>query len=307
MRKIIVGNRTKAPGYFDLIARWPAPGIKRAGFYRVGDRAAAYILCLEWRLANPDRKLIVIDMPLAHNEMLTIFPAVECSAEWMFSELADEIWLFDDHTEEIAKPDAEPLVDLQIWEWWYYFSQRKGYQFVHPTIRPPENALKRVEKLRKEWNLPFRYATIQPLFDAPYAVYRNRPPEYWEEVIAYNAPKIPLVVLGHPANYSKLSIHPQVYSGWARGLSVIESIAMVSGSTMHVGGETGTTIWASVMGVNTYGIYENVEYAPEDRIWLAEPLPFAGKVRVNKGMELSFTKADIFDWWEKLNDHQKIK
>lgn len=296
MKKVIYGNRTKNPAYLDLTGMFPATETK-LGFFRIGDRAAAHIRCLEWRKANPDRKLIVIDMPTGINDILNIFVAQECPAEWVFGDMVDEYWLMDAHDEPVVL-EGEAFMTEPIWEWWFYFNQREGFRGLKPTIRPTPAAQERVARLKEEWRLPDRYMTIQPLFDAPYALYRNRTPEFWEDLIAHVAPKIPVVVLGNPVNYSKIRTHPQAYSGWARGLSVMESIAMISGATLHVGGETGTTIWAAVMGVNTYGMYANVHY--DDVVWFAEPISFGGCIRMNKAYEDAPTLLDVEDWWSKL-------
>jgi hypothetical protein len=295
MKKIILTDRTENPAYYDLVARFPISE-ECAGFFRIGDRAAAYVQCLEWRLANPNSKLVIIDMPRAHNETLAIFVAEECPALWVFGELADEIWLIEDSEEMVPEPEGKPLYTMPIWEWWYYFNKREGFKTLRPTIRPPQKNLDTVRRLKDEWKLPERYATIQPLFDAPYATYRNQPPEFWEEIVAYLTPRMPLVILGNPANYSKMMPHPQVYSGWSRGLTVLDSIAMISQSSMHIGGETGTTIWSSLMGVNTYGIYAGVIY--EGDFWFTEPMCFGGMVRINNTLDAKLTAKDIESCWE---------
>lgn len=302
MKKIVLNTRTETPVYYDLVARFPI-NEECAGFFRIGDRAAAYIQCLEWRKQNPNGKLIVIDMPRAHNESLAFFVAEECPALWVFGEIADEIWLIDDYREIIHKPEADPLYTMLIWEWWYHFNKRKGYEDLKPTIRPPQRNMLAVRGLKDEWGLPDRYATIQPLFDAPYATYRNQPPEFWEEIITYLAPKIPLVVLGNPANVPKMITHHKAYSGWSRGLSVLDSIAMIAGSALHIGGETGTTIWSSVLGTDTYGIYAEVYY--EDEAWFAEPLCFHSNVRINKTLNAASSARDIEWWWHAKDSPQQ--
>ena len=74
---------------------------------------------------------------------------------------------------------------------------------------------------------------------------------------------------------------------------------MISGARMHIGGETGTTIWASVMGVNVYGMYACVRY--EDVAWFAEPVSFGGNVRMNKALDAPSTLEDVERWWKELS------
>lgn len=265
-----------------------------AGFFRIGDRAAAYIKLLEWRRDNPSRKLIILDMPDGHNETLSCLIARECSAEWVFGEIADEIWLVDKMDEMLPKPEAEGIYTQLIWEWWYYFNQRQGnLALMNPPIRPTDEAFQKVKELRNMWGLPERYVTIQPLFDAPYADYRNQPPAFWYEAAQEIAKEAPLVILGHSRNASLMPTPANAIPAWSLSLSVMESLALIHGSSMHVGGETGTTIWSGIFGVNTYGIYASVRY--ED-VWFAEPISFGGMVRINKTMDQALTARDAADW-----------
>ena len=293
MKRIVLNNRQKNPAYFDLIVQHPANGC--SGFFRIGDRAAAHICLLEWRQDNPERKLIILDMPDAHNETLSCLIARQCPAEWVFGDLADELWLVDQPNELLPKPDAEPLYTQRIWEWWYHFNKRS--RNIQPTIRPPVESLEKAKVLREKWNLPKRYATFQPLFDAPYAEYRNQPPEFWYEIANNISQEIPLVILGHPDVTKRMKTPVNAIAAWSESLNVLESMALIEGATMHVGGETGTTIWSSIFGTHTYAIYANVIY--ED-LWFVEPISFGGQVRINKTMDVGITTIDIREWWKNL-------
>lgn len=288
MQKIVLNNRVKNPAYFDLCGRFPEDGCE--GLFLVGDRATAYIFCLEWRQANPDRKLIIIDMPTGHHPLLSMkCIGKACPAAWMFQDIADEIWLLLGYDEPVEEPEGERLCRQKPWVWWHEFNFRQGNLHLTPTIKPPPAT----DWLKEEWQLPHRYATIQPLFDARYDTYRNQSPEFWEEIVAHIAPKIPLVVVGDPVNYSKMRTHPKAYSAWARGISVMESLSMIAGASMHIGGETGTTIWASIMGVNVYGVYSDVTYEN----WLADPLAFGGLVRIGRSLDVPSTCEAIEGFW----------
>lgn len=295
MKTIVCGSRTGEPAYFDLTGRFHTG--RQTGFFRIGDRAAGYVFCLEWRRKKPDRRLVVIDIPDGFNEHMHIFVGRECPAEWVFGDLADEVWLLDSHDEPIDPP-GEALLTVPIWEWWYHFNRRQGNVGLQTDVRPPAAAMQRVEALKAEWRLPPIYATLQPLCDAPYAFYRNRSPAFWEALIARLSPELPLVVIGHPPSFANISCHPYAYCAWTRGLNVLESLAMISGATMHVGGETGTTIWSSLMRVNTYGVYACVHY--EDSLWFAQPLDFGGQVRMNLGYDDDLTPDDVLGWWRYL-------
>lgn len=303
MKRVVLNTRTSNPAYLDLIVQHPVNNC--AGFFRIGDRAAAYIKLLEWRRDNPDRKLIILDMPDAHNDTLSCLVAKECPAEWVFGEIADELWLVDQHNEVLPKPDAECLYTQLIWAWWYYFNERRGNLHLQPTIQPTELSLKFARDFKSKWGLTEQYATIQPLFDAPYASYRNQPPEFWYEIVNAVSKEAPVVVLGHPRNAPLMATPPRVIPAWSMGLNVMESLALIHGSTMHVGGETGTTIWSSIFGVNTYGVYPSVSY--ED-VWLAEPISFGGSmIRINKTMEAIPTSRDAAAWWKVVKNYNQTK
>lgn len=81
---------------------------------------------------------------------------------------------------------------------------------------------------------------IFPLFDAPYNIYRNWPKPVFENIIQeYNSPEY--------SDYEKIICHktPLGISGYTDSCDFIDNINHIMDSEIFVGGETGTSVYAS--------------------------------------------------------------
>jgi ADP-heptose:LPS heptosyltransferase len=86
---------------------------------------------------------------------------------------------------------------------------------------------------------------------------------------------LPLAVIGSKSNAEQLKKIPCRLPLWQHGLDVMESLAAVSMAKVFLGGETGYTLWASVLGVPTIGAYHYWGMAGTHD---ARPIPFSAPV-----------------------------
>lgn len=249
MKIIKFGDRVHFPAYFDMSARFAPPGATWYGRqYRIGDRAGAHVWLADWRLRNPDRRLVVIED--------SVMPGTEWSrylpGTWLFGDVVDELQVVERVNEHVPRPVGEPLYHVSMWRIWHWLSQNKLYQ---PTIRPLPGAVLSAQAVLKELGVPERYVTIQPLFDAGYDRHRNGRVDWWQEAVNTLAARVPLVVLGDVGNAKKISIPSGAFAVWERKLNPMESLALISNAVVHVGGATGTTLWAPILGVPVVAVY----------------------------------------------------
>jgi hypothetical protein len=246
----VFGTRTESPAFFDMSARFN-PG----GFYQIkesfgmGDRAAVHVWLWDWRKNNPHRKLVVIEDrtlsgPAWRNNL---------RGEWLFSELADELWIVEERGENIPMPPGEAIYRVAVWGAWRGLRDRRIS--LNPTIRPLPEAMNAARLKLEELKVPDRFITLQPLFDAPFNFYRNGKISWWEEVCENLSKEFPTVVIGDVGNSSRMKVAKDAYPLWTHGLCPMESLAVVSQASVHIGGMTGFTIWAPIFKVPTVAVY----------------------------------------------------
>ncbi len=257
MRKSVIGARDGSPAFFDMACRCCPPG---AGWYgtafRIGDRAAAYVWLADWRLRHPKHRItVLIDDVMPGTEYSRHLPG-----EWLFSGIADELWLADSAQEKFPTPSGHVLYHTTMWKIWRWLMHNRILQ--EPQIRPPKWAFEKAADIRKKLSIPDCYATIQPLFDAAYDVYRNADPAWWGGVAQQLARTIPVMVLGTRANAERMYCAPGTYPAWNLGPDPMVSLALICEARMHVGGATGTTLWAPIFNVPTLACY---------RVWAPHP------------------------------------
>jgi hypothetical protein len=250
MRKIKLGNRSEFPAFFDMAARFKPPEAHWYGTgFRIGDRAAAYVYLKWWRLSNPRRRLIVIEdnwiQGTEHSRWLT--------ASWMFAGIADEVWELE-RNEAVSRPNAEALYTKTLWAFWKSFMQTSR---LTPDIKPMDAALLRAELVLRDLGIPSNFISVQPLFDAGYDKHRNQTARWWQNVANQLASRAPVLVLGLSSNYGKLTLSPQCHPAIRYGLDPMVSLALISKAALHVGGATGTTLWAPIFRVPTIAVYKN--------------------------------------------------
>ena len=272
MNQVILNSRVEKPAYFDMAGRlhWGA-GCGRG--FRIGDRAAAYIFLLDWRQRNPSRKLVVLD-DMNYGECQS---ARGLDAAWLFRTIADEVWDLDPKDKVDFFPLGEPLYTDSLWHYWYHLRHYRASQLV-PRICPRAESIITWENNHTSKR---PYVTVQPLFDASYNIHRNIDPRVWYEVIIYFAQQgFDVVVLGLPDVLCHLkvkAIHQLPDCVFLYPTTSIQfSMAAVNGAYLHVGGETGLTIWSSIFRVPTIGVF-----VPVKSVWAdVAPISFGSPVAV---------------------------
>lgn len=249
MRRIILGSRTAGPAYFDMTGRPPSGGSHRGGPFRIGDRAAAHVWLSDFRVRFPDRRLVALEDPGAHGTEASR----DLRAEWLFAGLADEIWQAEFPGEPVSFPDGQSLYHVSLWRVWKWLSKNKVVQ--ESAIRPTPEAMEKARALLDKEHVPKRFVTLQPLFDATYEKQRNAPAAWWGEVARQMSLRMPVVLLGHPSCEQSMSPPHGAQAFWRHHLTTMESLAVLSLSSLHVGGQTGLTLWASLFKVPVIATY----------------------------------------------------
>ena len=264
MQVFVTGGRTGAPAYFDMARRCMNPGDERwygVGF-RMGDRAFAHCYVREWRLRNPGRRLVFLEDSVSFND---IHFARHLPATWFIGSLADEIRVAERPHEPMDRPEGERLYVTDIRRLWAWVRRNRSSP---PAIRPPEDAFARAAAHLD--SLPRGFATVQPLVDAEHTQTRNGRPEWWERVIRALSAQFPLAVVGASRIAGRINLPRNVTPVF--DLDPLAALAVISRSCVHVGGETGFTIWSSVFGRPTVGCYRPISVAhPLD----VKPIDFA--------------------------------
>ena len=244
------------------------------GMLRIGDRAAAYIRCLEWRQNNPKTKLLVLDDPyFSHPD---IAPAQGIPARWMFQHIADEIWETTEEHEILPVPEGERVDNTWLWLYWKHLGE-KGTSHLHPKIQPTKEAIQRVQKYIKVKE----FITVQPLFDAQYNTIRNVPVPTWNALLEKLSQRIHVVVIGKAYFEKALKIPAGCIRLWCGPDTVMDSFAAIAQAKLHITGETGTVYWSPIFKTPTAAILANVAYKDA----LLEPLSFGQEVLCIKGKQ----------------------
>lgn len=289
------------PSYFDMAEHIYSK--KSASGFRLGDRAAAYIYLLDWRHANLSSKLVVFE-----NLGRSGVP-VEFDAEWLFAGLADEIWTSRTTDFEggacgwpSVSPGWRPLYNRSMWSIWRGLRTR-WRELPHPGIKLKAEALQRAERYREVHRVPCCYVTMQPLYDAQYNRYRNFPVDWWYALYArLTREGISVVVLDKPNSFFLQTYGRNIrfYST----CSVMTNLALAGSAHVHIGGETGLTLWAAILGVpiaavyKFWGIMNRMDYRPIPFGAPIEPCKLSVDVpgssldfTVHKVKELMFSKS----------------
>jgi len=252
MIKTILGRRRGALAFFDMACRFPLPAlngrVSGTGF-RMGDRAMTHVWLGDWRLRNRNRCLIVLeDTNWADAEYGKYLPAW-----WLFKDIADEIWNMESVEEKIPRPVGDCLYHTDVWRIWKWVRRNAKFK---PTIKPLPEAYESVRVKMASLKIPEKFITVQPLFDAGYGLFRNSPPPWWSEVCSVLSAKFPVVIIGDIKNSKVMGSPPGTYPLWETGINPMESLAVISMAQAHVGGETGTSLWAPILNTPVVAVYK---------------------------------------------------
>jgi hypothetical protein len=251
MKRIIFSDRKQAPAFYDMGCRF-APYLSKpwyGGPFRIGDRAAAHVWLADWRLRNPIRRLVVVeDSLMAGTEHSRALPG-----SWLFKDIADELWVVEEPGEVVKRPEGQTLYHVTMWRIWRWLMFNK---IVVPTIRPMPESVERMKTILDRYKVPSKYITVQPLFDATYDKFRNANVTWWASVLNTLQTQFPVVVLGLRENADKLKVSGHnLYPIWQESINAMESLAIISRSSVHVGGATGLTLWAPIFQISTLACY----------------------------------------------------
>lgn len=252
MKRIVFSERQASPAFYDMSAQYkPSYARWYGGPFRIGDRAAAYVWLSDWRKRSPHRRLVVVED--------SVMPGTEHSralpGSWLFKDAADELWMVERPEERIARPAGQALYHVTMWRIWRWLHFNNTF---NPDIRPLPAAMKLADELLKQYKVPLKFVTIQPLFDAEYDRHRNAPRNWWVELIRVLSGPMPVVVLGLPSNARQVMVEGRnVFQLWNTSMDAMTTLALIAKGSLHVGGATGTTLWAPIFKVPTLACYVN--------------------------------------------------
>jgi hypothetical protein len=252
MKKIVFGDRNASPAFFDMGARFkPRNAGWYGGAFRIGDRAAAHIWLADWRHKNPGRRLVVVED--------SVMPGTEYSralpGTWLFGNVADELWVVEKPGEQIMRPPGQTLYHVTMWRIWRWLMVHKT---INPTLIPPDKAMVRAREILAKYGAPAKFVTCQPLFDASYDKYRNAPVSWWKNVVLSLRGVMPVALLGLPDNARKMPLGGEnIIPLWQVEMDAMTTLAIICHSSLHVGGATGTTLWAPIFKIPVLACYVN--------------------------------------------------
>jgi hypothetical protein len=180
------------------------------------------------------------------------------SGEWLFGSIADELWIVEEHGEQIMRPPGQTLYHVTMWRIWRWLMLHKTFK---PTIRPPMENMNKARELLKQYGAPSKFITCQPLFDAGYDKYRNAPVGWWRDLAIAFRGAMPVVLLGLPENSNRMPVGGEnIIPLWKTEMDAMTTLAVICHSALHVGGATGTTLWAPIFNIPTLACY--IEWSP---------------------------------------------
>jgi len=245
MKTTILGARTGDDYYIDLRQGW-----------RMGDFAGLRLLLEDWRRANPNARVSV-----SYNtyHWRSVYGS-QLNLEWVFEGLVDVLYETESKHDQIPNQPGIPMVgrvfSSHIWNDWGRLRidvTENGRQLTPRT--PPSEDLARARELLDRKGVPENYVTLHPLFDAGYNKYRNGSTIWWNQLIDNMAKLVPVVVIGTAGYTRHIHIPPNAFQTFDYGVPAHISLAMISQAKVHVGGETGLTLWAGVCGVPVLATY----------------------------------------------------
>jgi hypothetical protein len=135
--------------------------------------------------------------------------------------------------------------------WGYWSKLRLNPPSIPLAACPPRESTERAKPA-----IPDRpFIAVQPLFDAKYNHWRNRPWDWWMFLASLLASKTSVVILAAPRHKDLPRLtHPSVSYSFEHQLSAMENLALSQQAAAFVGGETGLTLWAPLMQIPTYGL-----------------------------------------------------
>lgn len=265
MHRTVLGSRSGPPAWWNQAAI----GSPSSHGFRLGDRASAHLKLLDWRARNPDRRLTVYDDPYQPEGL----HAACLTPEWLYGGVADEIVQAERHRELVdERPEGENLYCGSLWVSW---RDLRVQRMAEPSVRPLSGPVESVRAFLARRGVPRRFLTLHPLWDAGYSIQRNRPPDWWLRLTARLSRTCPVVLLGSRANRQELGRFPAVAHYVEECPDAMHALAMISLSGLHVGGETGLTLWAPMMQVPTYALYHRPQRGPGADTM---PIPFGASV-----------------------------
>ena len=275
MKTVQFGNRTEQPAWFDMACEFKKKSNTWYGKgFRIGDLAAAYIHLGEWRRKNPNRKLtIYVNSYLRDCEY-----SRHLNAPRLFESIADIMHIAGAQRGlYIPPPIGQRLYWRSLWkDWAGYRAHGLGFK---PEFKPLHTHKYAAESFRNNAGVPGFYVTCQPLFDALYCKHRNLPIAWWQAVVdGLVEAGLPVVILGDSKQL--ISYHnSEAFDARRDHIHAGVSLALINEAFVHIGGETGTTLWAPILKVPTVAVYQKGRH-PEPDGKDSRPISFGAPVEM---------------------------
>lgn len=249
----VIGQHTGEPyAYIDL-----CEGI------RMGDLLGLRMWFEAWRKVYPQRKIFVL-----HNRYHPrSIHATNMDVGWALADVADEIWEPSTPGEVLPPPPPGDLfaniyTKTKLWQLWKrYYNDSSLTTKVHW----PPHALAGAASLQDFMGIHGPFIVVQPLLDATYNVSRNKPAEWWKELITTIARTVPVAVVGTQTTLQAVGLHrgnnvfPLSFTEDTRTV-----LLLASRSALYVGGETGLTLWAAALRVPVLALYRTWATGKQD-------------------------------------------
>lgn len=218
---------------------------------RIGDKAVIYSYLAGWRKTNQTRKLTLLTDPALHETGW----AKQLPNDWLFSGLVDELVEDELGNSLMHKPPGENLYYQHLFSCWKQLGKRPPIAAA-PTL--PEPCRVTASNLLLKHKVPPRYAVVSPLFDAKYDKHRNLHPTWWQNVVLELSRFMPVVLIGDHANMLGYPLRtlPSCHNLYTEQLTPMHSLGLIRQAAVYVGGETGMTLWAALLGTPVVAAYQ---------------------------------------------------
>lgn len=218
--------------------------------FKMGDKAVIYAYLAAWRKANPLRKLSLLTYP-DRNE--TGY-ARALNNQMLFGNIIDELLIMEHPKDPIIPLKGDNLYTAHLFALWRTLHAAAPLSTVFSL--PAEAAAAHLCQL-KAWHVPPGYAVLSPLYDAAYDKHRNVPPGWWAAAARVLSLKMPVVIVGDGGalrNFPPAQTN-NVFPVYKHSPTPLQTMAMIKGAAVYIGGETGMTLWAGLMRVPTVAVY----------------------------------------------------
>ncbi len=250
----------------------------------MGDFAGLRMLLDDWRRTHPNEHVTVT---YGNHHWRSVYGS-QLDIPWVFRDVADVVLEMEHEKDLIHNPvamDGKPILgrvlSCHIWnDWLRLRNEVIAGRVKLKTHCPDPDVMAKMRGMLDKKGVPEKFITIHPLFDAGYNKYRNGKIEWWNQLIVAMTKVAPVVVIGTHGYLKNIVTPPGAFQLFDLGLSAMLSMAAIAQGQLHVGGETGLTLWAGVCGVPVLAAYGRWDSRRDKGRKLADfrPIPFSKPV-----------------------------